>query len=320
MYAGIVTHADAELRLLPARRLLLSREAYISRVWKWRKDEPFCVLVTQFGWNVSKDIRYDTYCDSLLDRNVTSFYSDNSPLGGPVRRLFRSLIGGVLVALLVHTPALTAAPPPASAPAMGVILQAQRANVGNGAAAIGSTVFDGDLLQTDRDGMLRVRFGALQAALVAGGAVVVHQSADGFAANLTRGGVILSSGQGQKFSLLADGATIQPGTSRPTVAQVTWVSPKELLVMSRKGALQVSMGDETKTVADGASYRMLIDPAAAAASEPAPGAAPQNPPTTGNNKFVFVLIAAAVILVAVGVALVLESPSSPAPPTGLSAN
>jgi hypothetical protein len=237
-----------------------------------------------------------------------------------VRGLFRSLIGGMLVALLVQSPALTAAPPAAaSAPALGVILQAQRANVGNGTAVVGSTVFDGDLLQTERDGVLRVRFGSSQAAVINGGAVLVHQSANGFAANLTRGEVVLSSGAGQKFSLLADGATIQPGTSGPTVAQVTWVSPKELLVMSRRGVLEVSMGSELKTVADGASYRMLIDPTAAAAAEPTPGT-PQNPPTSGSNRFIFILIGGAAAALAVGVIIALESPSSPAPPTGLSAS
>ena len=89
-----------------------------------------------------------------------------------------------------------AAPAAATAPPLGVILQAQRANVGNGAAASGSTMFDGDLLQTDRDGLLRVRFGSSQAYLMPGGAAVVHQSADGFAANLTRGesGSVLGPG------------------------------------------------------------------------------------------------------------------------------
>jgi len=226
-----------------------------------------------------------------------------------VRRLFRSLMSGILVAVLAQSPALMAAPPvAASAPAMGVILQAARANVDNGAATVGSTVFDGDLLEAERDGVLRVRFGSSQAAIIAGGAVLVHQSADGFTANLTRGEVVLSSGQGQKFSLLADGATIQPNTSEPTVAQVTWVSPKELRVMSRKGILQVSLGDESKTVAEGVSYRMVIDPAAAAASKSGPP--PQGAQATGSNTFLFFLLGAAVTAVVVGVVLAVESPSN----------
>src|SRR5580698_10677621 len=118
------------------------------------------------------------------------------------------MIGGVLVSLLALAPALTAAPPAAvSVPAVGVILQAEHANVDSGTATIGSTVFDGDLLQTEKDGgLLRVRFGSSQAALMPGAAAVVHRSPDGFSANLTRGQVVLSSGQGQKFNLLADGA------------------------------------------------------------------------------------------------------------------
>jgi hypothetical protein len=228
-----------------------------------------------------------------------------------VRRLLRSVMSGVLMALLVHSPVLMAAPPAAApASAMGVILQAERANVGNGKATVGLTVFDGDLLQAERDGLLRVRFGSSQAAIIAGGAVVVHQSPDGFAANLTRGAVVLSSGQGQKFSLVADGATIQPSTSEPTVAQVSWVSPKELLLMSRKGALQVSMGNEAKTVAEGASYRMVIDPVAAAASKPAAGPTPQGAQATGSNTFLFILLGVAVAAVALGVILAVESPSS----------
>lgn len=224
-----------------------------------------------------------------------------------MRRLLRSVVGGMLVALLVQSPALMAAPAAASVPAMGVVLQAQRANIGDGAATAGSTVFDGDLLQTERDGLMRVRFGSSQAAVMAGGVVLVHQSADGFTANLTRGEVVLSSSQDQKFSLVSDGATIQPSTSQPTVAQITWVSPKELLVMSRKGALQVSMGDDVQTVADGASYRMVIDPVAAAAT---PGPTPQGTQRTGKNKFILIVILAAAAAVTVGVILAVESPSA----------
>lgn len=228
-----------------------------------------------------------------------------------VHRLLRSVVGGLLVAVLAQSPALMAAPPAAaSVPAMGVILQAQRANVGNGPATTGSTIFDGDLLQTEKDGTMRVRLGSSQAYLFNYGAATVHQSPDGFSANLTRGGIVLSSASGQKFSLVSDGATIQPSTSQPTVAVVTWVSPKELLVASSKGPLSVTMGDETKTVADGSSYKMIIDPAAAAAAAPTPGspAVPQAT-RTGSNLFLLVLLGATVIAVTVGVVLAVESPS-----------
>jgi hypothetical protein len=226
-----------------------------------------------------------------------------------VYRLLRSFVGGLLVAVLAQAPAVMAAPPAASVPALGVVTQAQRANVGNGSATTGSTIFDGDQLQTDKDGTLRVRIGTSQAYLFNQGAAVLHQSADGFSANLTRGGLVLSSGQGQTFHLVSNGATIQPSTGQPTVAQVTWVGPKELLVMSRKGALQVSMGNETQTVADGSSYRMVIDPPAAAASPASPAAVPQAT-QSGSNAFLLLLLGAAAAAITVGVILAVESPSS----------
>lgn len=220
----------------------------------------------------------------------------------------RFSVAGCLAAVLAPSSVLLATPPDAHATALGVITQAQRANVDNNSATTGSTIFDGDLLSTERDGSLRVRVGSSQAYLFASGEAVLHQSADGFSANLSRGGLVLSSEPGQTFYLLADGATIQPSSSRPTVAQVTWVSPTELVVISRKGALQIQMGGETQTIADGASYEMVIDPAAASAAS-MPGAPQAKAP--GQNKFRLLLLGTAILAIAVGTILAIESPWSP---------
>ena len=217
---------------------------------------------------------------------------------------FRSLLAAVLTAVLTLSPAMVA-PAGAVAPPLGVILQAERARVGSNSAASGTTVFDGDLLETGAAGMLQARFGSSQAYLMAGTSAVVHQASSGFAADLTTGTVVLSSGEGQKFQLVADGATIQPGTAQPTVALVTWVSAKELLLTSRKGALEVSLGDDVKTVPEGASYRMLVEPAD-------PGAGPQNnPQASGKNKLILIVIGAVAVATTVAVILAVESPSKP---------
>jgi hypothetical protein len=223
-----------------------------------------------------------------------------------VRTLLRPLLAGLLIAVLILSPAMMA-PAGAVAPPLGVILQAERARVGPNSAASGTTVFDGDLLETGAAGMLQARFGSSQAYLMAGTSAVVHQASNGFAADLATGTVVLSSGQDQKFLLLADGATIQPGTAQPTVALVTWVSAKELLLTSRKGALEVSLGDDVRTVPEGASYRMLIEPADPAAA----GASPQNPQASGKNKLILIVIGAVVAATTVAVVLALESPSKP---------
>jgi hypothetical protein len=229
-----------------------------------------------------------------------------------VQTFFSSLLAGLLIAILIQSPVM-AAPAVAVAPPLGVILQAERARVGTNSAAVGTTVFDGDLLETGAAGLMQVRFGSSQAYLQAGTSAVVHQSSGGFAAVLTTGTVVLSSGQGQKFLLLADGTTIQPGTTQPTVAQVTWVSPKELILTSRRGALEVSLGNEVETVPEGASYRMIVEPAA--------GAGPAAQTTTqasgrGNHRLLLLLVGAVVVATTVAVVLAVESPSAP---SGLSA-
>ena len=132
--------------------------------------------------------------------------------------LARSLLVALLIVTLVESPVM-AAPSPAVAPPLGVILQSQGARVGSDSAVRGTTVFDGDRLETSDAGLLQVRFGLSQAYFIGKSAAVVHQSAPGFATDLTRGTVVLSSGPNEKFHVFADGATIQPSTPQATVAQ-----------------------------------------------------------------------------------------------------
>jgi hypothetical protein len=206
-----------------------------------------------------------------------------------------------------------AAPAGATLAPLGVIVQADRASVGNDPAAVGATVFDGETLHTDISGLLRVRFGMSQAYFLPRSQAMVHQTDGGFAADLAAGTVVLSAAEGETFRLLADGALIRPGTTQATVAQITVVSPTELLLTSRKGTLQVSMDDEAKTVPEGASYRMLIQPDPVSGPGPGPAGAGggQLPSPTGQNHFVFVVAGVAAVAAGVGIYLAVRSPSTP---------
>src|SRR5579863_4131725 len=228
-----------------------------------------------------------------------------------MRILSKSLLAAPLVLAMALCPAMAA--PAGSVPApLGVILQADRASVGSDPAATGATVYDGETLRTDISGLLRVRFGMSQAYLLPRTQAKVHETEGGFAADLADGTVVVSAADGETFHLLADGALIRPLSSQATVAQITVVSPNELLVMSRKGALEVSMDDEVKTVPDGASYRMVIQPGALAGGPgPAGAGAGQTPAPTGQNHFVFFLIGAAAAAAGVGIYFAVRSPSAP---------
>jgi hypothetical protein len=138
--------------------------------------------------------------------------------------------------------------------------------------------------------------------------VSVNKTAAGFSANLTGGTVLVSSGEGEGFQVLADGAVIQPKSNQKTVAQISWVSSTELLLTSREGDLAVTMGDETQTVSEGSSFRMMITPASQpAASSPMPA---QPVVFAGQNRFYFV----AILFIAAGTtyALIRAFESTPA--------
>lgn len=220
-----------------------------------------------------------------------------------MRTIVRSTLLGFLAVCLVQAPAFAA---PAAAPLapLGVVMQADHAMVGNGPAADGATIFDGDHLATDVSGSLRVRFGTSQAYLTPRSSAVVHQSANGFAAELTGGTIVLSSARGNAFQLVANGATIRPGSAESTVAQVTLVNPNELVLTSRKGTLEVSAEGAIRTLPEGTSYRMVMEPAQG----------PQGGPRAAGRskrKVVFILLTAAAVGTGIGIWRAVESPSAP---------
>lgn len=222
-----------------------------------------------------------------------------------VRPIITSFLYTALSAVLIQ-PALFAAPKPVSSAPVGVILQADHARIGSDTAAPGTTVFAGDALATS-SGSMRIRFASSQAYLLAGSTATLSQVPQGFGAELTSGTIILSSAQGEPFHLVADGATIRPSTDAPTSAQITRVSPTELTLLARKGSLTVSMDDDVKTVPEGASYRMMIQPPDAAAAVPAGQRGGVF--SAGRNRFLFFALAIAAVAIAIGVYLATVSPS-----------
>src|SRR5258708_3747114 len=127
---------------------------------------------------------------------------------------------------------------PPSAP-LGIVLQADRAQVGSDVTSGGSTVYDGDRLKTQIEGTLRATLGGPQLYLRHATSAQVHVLPNGFSADLTEGAVVVSTTEGQSFQLLADGATIRPVGTQPVVAQITRVNAKELQLTSSRGALEV---------------------------------------------------------------------------------
>jgi len=222
-----------------------------------------------------------------------------------VRTLFSAFLIATLSLVLIEAPVMAA---PASSPSapLGVVVSAENANVGAGVTTSGATIYDGDHLQTAANSSLRVRVGTGQLVLRQNSMVDLHSFPNGFTANLGAGTVVVSSTEGRTFQVIADGATVRPANSQPTSGQVNMISATEAVITSTRGTLEVSMGDEVKTVEPGASYRMEV-----VSSDSDPGPNPQSPHPTARNRFLWILIPAVAVVTGIVIWRALESPTAP---------
>jgi len=208
----------------------------------------------------------------------------------------------------------------ASAPAIGTITSASRANVGTATATVGSTVFVGDRLATQQSGTLQVRAGAARLMLSASSVATVSDSNGTPSATLQQGTAVFSTANAKAFVLHAATADIRPETDQPTVGQVTYVNAKELVVRSTRGSLAITVDGETQYVPEATAYRVILDPDSYLDTTAAAGQGPQGAGSGGRSgrplkagRSRFLLLAIIVTSIGTGIALyeVLQSPDRP---------
>jgi len=225
--------------------------------------------------------------------------------------------GRVVVAVAVSY-ALCLMPANGSTPAaVGTITSATSAHVGAASASSGSTVFGGDHLSTEKLGSMQVRAGAARLLLSSASSASMGENGAAPSARLLSGTAVFSTANAKAFVLHASKAAIRPKSDQPTVAQVTYISDKELQVRSTRGSLAITVEDETQFVPEGTAYRVILDPSSyyAAGSPQGPrgagGRAGGPPLKAGRSRFL--LIAIVLTSVATGVALyeALQSPDRP---------
>lgn len=144
--------------------------------------------------------------------------------------------------------------------AFGTLVFANRARVGNANASVGATVFSGDRLSTDDVGSLQIRAGAARFLLASSSAATLSQDEASPAATLTAGTAVFSTANSKAFSLHVASAIIRPDTNRPTIGKVTVLSPKEIIVQSTRGSLQIAVEDDVREIPEGNAYRVVLDP------------------------------------------------------------
>ena len=209
---------------------------------------------------------------------------------------------------------------PKTASSLGTIVTAEHAFVGDSSAEVGTTVFSGDRLSTNREGSVQVRAGAARLLLQSGSMATLNDSEGAPSARLLLGTATFSTGNSKAFTLFASKAAIRAQSDGPTIGQVTYLNEKELLVVSKRGPLTVTVDGETEVIAEGTAYRVLLDPPPTMAQGPeGAGAGKEDkrrgmsgPPLhAGRNYFLVTAVGVSAIITGLAVSEALESPNRP---------
>lgn len=198
---------------------------------------------------------------------------------------------------------------PAGTSVLGVVTQASAAHFNASKVSVGATVYDGDRLSTESEGLLQFRGAGALLYLPGLSGVTLHGLASGTQAQLRTGSLVFSSSNATAMEILADEAFIRPATDGPTVAQITILGPKELEITARRGALEFSYRNETEKIAEGTACRILLD-----SPEVAPRPLPQRGPVAAgheNRSFKIIVIVVVSWITEWAVHEALESPDRP---------
>jgi hypothetical protein len=191
---------------------------------------------------------------------------------------------------------------------LGVVTLASGAHFNAAKVSAGATIFDGDGLSTETEGALQFRTPAARFYLPGNSSIALHRLPNGAQAQLQAGTVVFSTAKSAAMEILADESFIRPATDGPTVGQVTVIGPKELQITARRGALEFSYAGETEKLAEGASYRILLDQ-----PEAMPWPKNQRPQPGGreDRKYKIVVIGLISGITILALCEALESPDRP---------
>jgi ferric-dicitrate binding protein FerR (iron transport regulator) len=224
----------------------------------------------------------------------------------------RGIVAAFLASCLLMTPVWGA-----TAGALGMVVASDGASIGGIGAPVGTTVFPGDKLSTGDSGSVQLRAGAARFLLAASSAATVGEEGGMPTATLLRGSATFSTANAKAFALNASTAVIRPKSDDPTVGQVRILSEKQLVVSCTRGALTITVGDDSRVIPEGSSYRIVLDPAREEAqTQPPPqGAGTKGsggpPISAGTSKFVWYATGTVALVTGIVVYLALESSDRP---------
>jgi hypothetical protein len=161
---------------------------------------------------------------------------------------------------------------PAQTTPTGVVLQSQLAKLNTIDAEVGTTLYDGDRLETQSKGALSVRSSVSQIllTLVEDSLLWINHENAVITPKLDRGTVIFRAEMGEGVEIHADDVRVRPHAQVLTIGEVT-IEECYVRVTARTQSLDVTAGKETKLLEEGKTFRVArVGACGAYATQPNP--------------------------------------------------
>jgi hypothetical protein len=160
---------------------------------------------------------------------------------------------GALVGCIAVTPLH-----PAQNQAAGVVLDAELAHIGESNLTNGTSLYGGDIVNTESEGHAQLRVRQTRFELIGESDGAFFAGANGAVAELRHGTLIVAlNNPSENFEILASDVRIVPKDGRPVLAQITLNSTCDLQVKVIHGNLESTAGKETKTLEEGHVYDVI---------------------------------------------------------------
>lgn len=148
----------------------------------------------------------------------------------------------------------------ASEKPVGMVIQAQGAQLENAAAAIGATVYPGDALTTDPGGTLRLKVGGGQIYMLSASSMRLAKIDDVVQATITGGTVGFSTTPGDRLQLDTPVGVLSPMPGKSAYGQITFASPKQMIISAYTGDMELNFDGTMHTINAGTTYSVTVEP------------------------------------------------------------
>jgi hypothetical protein len=189
-----------------------------------------------------------------------------------VKTIARSCVIAILSVGMVSAPVFASPKAAADEKPLGLVTQAQMAQLGDAKATIGTTVYPGDTLATEQGGLLRLKVGGSQIYLLSSSSATLSSNTTNISAKVVRGTVGISTTGSEQVALEIPEGILRSANGEPTYGQVTITGPNEVVITAYSGALVLDNDGDLHTIPAGKTYRVTMD-LVASDSQPAQEAA-----------------------------------------------